>query len=63
MNYSNIHIMNKIFWILWVRGVQQRPAGPKKSNRYFFPNPEPQPVFRIGLVRLSNLGKIFILKK
>ena len=29
----------------------------------FFSIPEPQSVFRIGLVRLSNLGKISILKK
>ena len=63
MDYWNIHNMNKTFWVLWVRGIQQRPAGPKKSNRYFFPNPEPQHVFRICLVHLSNLGKIFILKK
>ena len=63
MNYSNIHNMNKIFWVLWVPGVQQRSAGPKKSNRYFFPSPEPQSIFRIGLVRFSNLSKIFILKK
>lgn len=25
MNYSNIHNMNKIFWVLWVPRVQQRP--------------------------------------
>ena len=39
INYSNIHNMNKTFWVLWIFGVQQRPACPKKSNRYFFSIP------------------------
>ena len=54
MNYSNIQ---------GTRSPTETRRSKKNLIGIFFPNPEPQPVFRIGLIRLSNFGKIFILKK